>query len=161
MLTVIAIRTGRWGPSSVCRRSCFILFGIHFKQQCRPASGRRIQSPSQQPVRKLSFSRLKRHSSAVPCEHQCRAVAALTCFQKFFIRNALRLPCCGMTLPVAIVTWDLDLAATSCNVPSEAFAVGCGETLNTTPAWLTSKGNCSGTECQQQLYSNALVSVNV
>jgi hypothetical protein len=55
----------------------------------------------------------------------------------------------------AIVTWDLGLT-TTCNVPSEAFAVGCGETLGA-PRWpglLTTRAS-GQVPSDQQLYLNA------
>ncbi|KAH9881120.1 hypothetical protein J1614_001614 [Plenodomus biglobosus] len=52
----------------------------------------------------------------------------------------------SMTRPVTIVTWDLDS-----NVPSEAFAVGCGETLGTPAGLVHDKGDRSGTEQRSTL----------
>lgn len=66
--------------------------------------------------------------------------------------HGLRQQHCRMSLvaswtrPVTIVTWDLDS-----NVPSEAFAVGCGETLGTPAGLVHDKGDRSGTEQRSTL----------
>ena len=55
-----------------------------------------------------------------------------------------------MTLPVTIATWDLD-----CNVPSEAFAVGCGESLGARWLALLTAREIGQVPSNHQLYSNA------
>ncbi|KAH7075256.1 hypothetical protein FB567DRAFT_553515 [Paraphoma chrysanthemicola] len=62
--------------------------------------------------------------------------------------------CVAHAVNATVPVCDLDMGPgpAICNIPSEAFAVGCGDTLGPRwPGWLTDKGNSSGTELPSTL----------